>query len=398
MRFVDNYSDFLSALREKTSNDAKTRNDAKNALGILKQTNPKLYNEYRARYEGIVLPTPTITQSPRVESAAPKHIRKTNKLSEREIQDKAYNRLVNNGYIMYNKPPWITTNDVLNSFPKLDISDLITEKGNLVKGNTILRKCIRLAAEEGRIDELKLRQIVFDKCRRLWNYFPNEPDYSFDQLKWFILKVIPAEELTDTFTEYGVSDSKVINLLFDNRIKELDINELKEEELKKKVEKMRREQPSEIRLLVNKALNYIQKHNKTDNRYPLPENCNVGDLKIAIDKISDDDLYSTFDGKRVDADILYKLCIKVLTNTYNNKPNEINMNAQGRKKIAKQIASLENIKSILENMIDDEEAKYDNMPEGLQESERGEQMQEAIEALESACDSLNEAIISLNEI
>lgn len=74
------------------------------------------------------------------------------------------------------------------------------------------------------------------------------------------------------------------------------------------------------------------------------------------------------------------------------------MNAQGRKEIAKHIASLENIKSILESMRDDEEMKYDNMPEGLQESERGDQMQEAIDALENAVASLEDTIDSLQEI
>ena len=44
------------------------------------------------------------------------------------------------------------------------------------------------------------------------------------------------------------------------------------------------------------------------------------------------------------------------------------------------------------------EEKYDNMPEGLQESERGEQLQEAIEVLEMACDSLDEVIYVLVEI
>ena len=48
------------------------------------------------------------------------------------------------------------------------------------------------------------------------------------------------------------------------------------------------------------------------------------------------------------------------------------MSAQGRKEIAKHIASLEEIKNKLESMKDDEEEKYDNMPEGLQESDRGE--------------------------
>lgn len=74
------------------------------------------------------------------------------------------------------------------------------------------------------------------------------------------------------------------------------------------------------------------------------------------------------------------------------------MNAQGRKEIAKHIASLKNIKSILESMRDDEEMKYDNMPEGLQESERGDQMQEAIDALENAVASLEDTIDSLQEI
>ena len=38
------------------------------------------------------------------------------------------------------------------------------------------------------------------------------------------------------------------------------------------------------------------------------------------------------------------------------------------------------------------------MPEGLQESERGERMQEAIENLESAAGSVEEAVDSLNGI
>ena len=74
------------------------------------------------------------------------------------------------------------------------------------------------------------------------------------------------------------------------------------------------------------------------------------------------------------------------------------MNAQGRKEIAKYIASLEEIKDKLESMKDDEEDKFDNMPEGLQDSERGEAMQEAIKQLETACDNLDDVISALQEI
>ena len=74
------------------------------------------------------------------------------------------------------------------------------------------------------------------------------------------------------------------------------------------------------------------------------------------------------------------------------------MNAQGRKEIAKYIASLEEIKDKLDSMMDEEQDKFDNMPEGLQESERGEAMQEAIKQLETACDNLDEVISALEEI
>lgn len=74
------------------------------------------------------------------------------------------------------------------------------------------------------------------------------------------------------------------------------------------------------------------------------------------------------------------------------------MNAQGRKAIEKYMATLEVVKNNLENMRNEEEEKYDNMPECLQESEQGEAMQEVIEALETASDGLDEVISGLQEI
>lgn len=74
------------------------------------------------------------------------------------------------------------------------------------------------------------------------------------------------------------------------------------------------------------------------------------------------------------------------------------MNKTERRKIEGFVRSLDSIKSELEEMLDNENCKFDNMPESIQESERGEAMQEAIENLESAVGSLEEAIDSLNEI
>lgn len=74
------------------------------------------------------------------------------------------------------------------------------------------------------------------------------------------------------------------------------------------------------------------------------------------------------------------------------------MNKQQRKELQGYADSLEEIKSNIETMMEEEQDKLDNMPESLQESERGEAMQEAIENLESASSSLEEAIGYLEEI
>lgn len=74
------------------------------------------------------------------------------------------------------------------------------------------------------------------------------------------------------------------------------------------------------------------------------------------------------------------------------------MNAKQRKSIEKFVEKIDEVKTDLEYMQEEEQEKLDNMPEGLQESERGEAMQEAIENLEAAVGSLEEAIDYLNEI
>ena len=74
------------------------------------------------------------------------------------------------------------------------------------------------------------------------------------------------------------------------------------------------------------------------------------------------------------------------------------MNKARRRQIAEVINSIEIIKGVIEEIRDDEEDAYDNMPESLQESDRGEAMQEAVEFLENACDSLDEALDNLTNI
>lgn len=71
------------------------------------------------------------------------------------------------------------------------------------------------------------------------------------------------------------------------------------------------------------------------------------------------------------------------------------MNAKVRKEITKHIEALNEIKDRLESIQDDEGEKYDNMPEGLQDSERADEMLEAVDNLDSTVCSIEEAIMYL---
>ena len=51
---------------------------------------------------------------------------------------------------------------------------------------------------------------------------------------------------------------------------------------------------------------------------------------------------------------------------------------------------LETVKEALQDVLNEEQEAYDNLPEGLQELDRGQQMQEYIDALEGVVDSLGE--------
>lgn len=69
------------------------------------------------------------------------------------------------------------------------------------------------------------------------------------------------------------------------------------------------------------------------------------------------------------------------------------MNNERRNRIAKLILQLEEMNSEIQDILSEEQDAFDNMPEGLQSSERGDTAQAAIDNLESA--SLDDIISSL---
>lgn len=73
------------------------------------------------------------------------------------------------------------------------------------------------------------------------------------------------------------------------------------------------------------------------------------------------------------------------------------MNKNDRKQIDEWIDQLEEIKSGIEVMQENEQEKLENLPEGIQFGERGDKMSAAIENLEYAASSIGEAIDYLND-
>ena len=74
------------------------------------------------------------------------------------------------------------------------------------------------------------------------------------------------------------------------------------------------------------------------------------------------------------------------------------MNKYRRTAIAEIVEQLCEARDSLESVKDEEEEAFENYPENLQYSERGEAMQEAIDNLEEALGGVNEAIDLLQSI
>ena len=68
------------------------------------------------------------------------------------------------------------------------------------------------------------------------------------------------------------------------------------------------------------------------------------------------------------------------------------MNNARRKKLSKLYDNLEGLREELEQIKDEEQEAYDNMPEGVQGSERGEIAYEAVDNLENAHTLLEEVL------
>lgn len=74
------------------------------------------------------------------------------------------------------------------------------------------------------------------------------------------------------------------------------------------------------------------------------------------------------------------------------------MNAKSRKELSEIVERLQKCYEDISVMRDEEQEKFDNLPEGLQLSERGEAMEEAANSLDSASNDIESAIEQLEEL
>ena len=74
------------------------------------------------------------------------------------------------------------------------------------------------------------------------------------------------------------------------------------------------------------------------------------------------------------------------------------MNKARRGRIEKVANLLEELRGELESVKDEEQSAYNNMPESLQGSERGDSMQDAIDALDDINTDFESLIESVNEL
>ena len=74
------------------------------------------------------------------------------------------------------------------------------------------------------------------------------------------------------------------------------------------------------------------------------------------------------------------------------------MNKERRKRLNMVVDSLVDNQSILESVMEDESDAYENMPDGLKESDRGCTMEENIETLDDIVSDISELIDKINDL
>ena len=73
------------------------------------------------------------------------------------------------------------------------------------------------------------------------------------------------------------------------------------------------------------------------------------------------------------------------------------MNKTRRKQLSEITEQLQGLRDLIEQLQEEEQEGFDNLPEGLQQGDRGQAMEQATEQMGTALDSIDEAVQALEE-
>lgn len=230
MRVIESYSDYLIAVRDQTSDIRYVRTEAINALQNLRNSKPEKYAEYKARQEEAKKPKPRSAQGRAYDKA--KYIQEHPEIDVEELRRKARTSLIRRPYglgLGTFLPNWITEDEVMNSVEQLTISDLITSSGKFISRDTLIKRCIKCAVFDRRIDENKLRQII---SSQFTSYYNNKtialrnPNL-FIPIKRFLINEATVDELANVTDGTSLDFDKFFRLINSKDIKELSDDEIK---------------------------------------------------------------------------------------------------------------------------------------------------------------------------
>ena len=74
------------------------------------------------------------------------------------------------------------------------------------------------------------------------------------------------------------------------------------------------------------------------------------------------------------------------------------MNAARRKELKRALEMLDEAKTILEQVAEEEQEAYDNLPESIQDSEKGEQIYDNADTLSGYMDDLDDMMSAIEEM
>lgn len=74
------------------------------------------------------------------------------------------------------------------------------------------------------------------------------------------------------------------------------------------------------------------------------------------------------------------------------------MNAKRRKELAKVVEHMAQVRAELEAILEQEQDAYDNLPESIQDSMRGDEMEDIVETMETIAQELEDSENELTEI